>query len=640
MKKIIVVILIVSILFVYPTNAGNSDFSESGGIEPTGGLYSYGDYIEITGDGHMHTSYSSGSSTVHEMAKKAVERGLDWIFITDGNTIAGKQNCTEETNGTFICGIGQEVMVLEETNWTNEIIAWGIDSLVDWHTDENRTVGDIIDDIHVQGGVAYIPHPEAPEPDDDYDYFGVYDNFEGMSIYHGYYAFNDFFSPMDGDALRKWDEYLDNGFRKTALGESDCKNANNEPDYGNVMEDPRGAIGFPRNYIYANEFSVRGMIEAVRHGRSYLSDGPTMNFTIDGHIMGDTIYSEVPISLNINISGNAIEDPSTVSIWSNGSEIYSQSVSAGPFSITHNYLANNDTYFRIEIRTAPILFPPQEEYNVAFSNPIYFDLLPYEELPLPPTDLEAWINGTDVVLNWTSSASSDVMHYYIYRSDTPDGFDFTYPHALTAKTMWIDRGAGEGDANSYFYVVRAVDKALYNDTNTVIVGKYAQNLKAGWNLISTPLLLSNNITNFVLQTINDSCEVAYYYDASDSLDHWKDTKSGDLTEINNTMALWVYLNSSDYLITAGMVPSSTDIVLYPGWNLVGYPSFESRFLGDALTGLNWERVEYYDPTNITGDFWKVNSTAKPGFLNDLDMMVTGRGYWIFVTDKIVWIVNS
>jgi hypothetical protein len=38
MKKIIVVILMVSILFVYPTNAGNSDFFESGGIEPTGGL--------------------------------------------------------------------------------------------------------------------------------------------------------------------------------------------------------------------------------------------------------------------------------------------------------------------------------------------------------------------------------------------------------------------------------------------------------------------------------------------------------------------------------------------------------------------------------------------------------------------------
>jgi hypothetical protein len=231
------------------------------------------------------------------------------------------------------------------------------------------------------------------------------------------------------------------------------------------------------------------------------------------------------------------------------------------------------------------------------------------------------------------------MHYNIYKSLTIDGFDFNYPYALTSKTILIDKGAGDGDPPNYFYIVRAVDKQLYNDSNEVKVGKYSMKLKSGWNVVSTPLLLSNNETNEVLQTINDTCEVAYYYDASDNLDFWKDTNSGDLIEINNTMALWVFLNKSDFFITVGRVPNITNISLSSGWNLVGYPSFENRFLGDALSGLNWERVECYCSDTIW-DLWKVNSTAKPNQLNDLDMMAPGIGYWIFLAEESVWTVKS
>jgi hypothetical protein len=643
MNKAFLIVVVTSILLIFPSQAGNvdvNDLEEEGG--PIG-LSSYGDYIEIVGDGHMHTLYSSGVSTVHECVQKAQERGLDWIFITDGNTIAAKLNCTQETNSTFICGLGQEVMAKEEINITNEIIAWGIHSLVDWETNTNYTVGDIMDEIHAQGGLAYLPHPCAPDEDDNYDYFGVYDDFDAMSIYHGYAGFNDdpiiWQLQMDEKALRKWDEYLNNGFRKTALGESDCKNANNIPDYGDV-DNRRGAISYPRNYIYAKEFSVRGIIEAVRHGRVYVSDGPTMNFTIDGYIMGDTIYAESAQSLNIQITGNAIEG-STVKIISSGVDIYSQGVSAGPFSINFNHMATTDAYFRAEIRTfndQTFPKPFKGETNISFSNPIYFDLIPYEDIPLPPSNLEAWVSGNDIVLNWTPSISSDVMHYNIYKSSTLNGFDFNYPYALTSKTMWVDKGAGDGDTNEYFYIVRAVDKKQYNDTNMVKAGKHVTPLSKGWNLVSTPLVLSKTSSDEVLQTLNDTIRIAQYYDASDNLDHWKDTNIGDFTKFNNTMGFWLYLDSSDHLITAGLVPNSTIINLYAGWNLVGYPSYTSRFLGDLMSGVFWESVQHFDSYYAKGDHWKHNSTRKPSHLNDLNSMSTGEGYWVFVTKDCTWTV--
>ncbi len=632
MNKVLLIFIITNVLLVFPSQVVNSDGNDPQEGRGPIGLSSYGDYIEVVGDGHMHSVYSGGVSTVHDCAKKAQERGLDWIFITDYNTIAAKQNCTEETNSTFICGLGEEV-----TTGTNEIIAWGIDSLVDWNTDANYTVGDIIDEIHEQGGLAYLPHPCAPDEDDNYDYFGVYDDFDAMSIYHSYGGFNDnaITTAMDGDALRKWDEYLNNGFRKTSLGESDCKNAANTPDYGDLFN-MRGAIGYPRNYIYAKEFSIRGIIEAVRHGRVYVTDGPTMNFTIDGEIMGETIYLGSAQPLNIQVTGNAIES-SDVRIISNGAVIYTQSVSSGPFLVSYDYTTNVDAYFRAEIRTFNgNLF--KGETNISFSNPIYFDLIPYEDDPSPPTNLEAWLNGSNIVLNWTPSISSDVMHYNIYRSNYLNGFDFTYPYALTSKTMWVDKGAGDGDTNDYFYIVRAVDKKLYNDTNMVKVGKHVISLNKGWNMVSTPLILSKTNPDDVLQTVNDTLRIAQYYDASDALNRWKDTKIGDLTEINNTMGFWLYVNASDYLITAGRVPNSTIINLYAGWNLVGYPSYTDQFLGDALSGTNWESVQFFDSSDAN-DYWKHNSTKKPSHLNDLYEMNTGGGYWVFVTKDCTWTVN-
>ncbi|UCE75071.1 MAG: CehA/McbA family metallohydrolase, partial [Methanomassiliicoccales archaeon] len=433
---------------------------------------------------------------------------------------------------------------------------------------------------------------------------------------------------------RKWDDLLNLGIRKTAVGESDCKNADNTPDGGDLFN-MRGAIGYPRNYIYAREFSIRGIIEAVRYGRSYVTDGPTMNFTVSSYIMGETIYSQIPRQLFINISGNAVEN-SDVRIISNDALIHSQSVGPGAFSISHSHMTSGDAYFRVEIRTFNgDLFTG--ETNIAFSNPVYFDITPYEDIPNPPKDLEAWIQGNDIVLNWTASNSSDVVHYYIYKSPTLNSFDFTYPHAQTSKTSWTDTGAGDGDINDYYYIVRAVDEKLYNDTNTITAAKHVQPLNKGWNLVSTPLKLSRITPGDVLQTVNDTCEIAQFYDPSDVADSWKDTELGDLTHINNTMGIWLYVNATDYLITAGTVPKTTVIFLRTGWNLVGYPSYTSQTPTDALGGIFWDAAQTYDSK---GDFWTHSCPKKSGIFNDLKEMNQGSGYWIHATQDGQWTIAN
>jgi len=608
--------------------AGGPTVEESKGPPSSGQQrLAYSDYLEVAGDGHMHTSHSTGVSTTAEMAAKARERNLDWIFITDSNRFLAKEECENETNETFVCGMGQQV-----STGTNDIIGWGLDEYVYYYTNETRTVETIINEIHKQGGLAYLPHPCAPEEDDNYDYFGVYDDWDGLGIFHGYSGFNEVTTPMDADAVDRWDEYLSNGWRKVGLGESDCKDAANTYDQGDLWNQ-RGAIGYPRNYLYAQELSVRGLIEAARHGRCYVSDGPTMDFTIDGNIMGDVIQSTASTQLTMWVNGTAVESSDVRIITNGGSVIHTESVPAGPFSVSYQHTANADAYFRAEVRTFNAVWLSKGETNIAFANPVYFDLSPYEEAPLPPTEANARVEGGDIVLNWTASASSDVIHYNVYRSTTRNGFNFSYPYAITCYPRFRDKGAGDGDPNDYFYIVRSVDKMLLEDGNADLLAKHVSALNEGWNLVSTPLENWNVSTGYALQTVSDTLDVAEWYDASNATDQWKDTVTGDLLAVDHTMGLWLRVNAADSLVTAGRVRTSTDIPLYAGWNLVSYPSYTGRAPALALAGTSWDAVQTCDAT-----LWSDNCTARPGYVNDLAGLTHGKGYWVRVTGNCTWTV--
>ncbi|MCK5548854.1 MAG: CehA/McbA family metallohydrolase, partial [Thermoplasmata archaeon] len=490
-------------------------------------VHSLDDYEIAMGDGHTHTNHSSGTTTVAENVNKAKERGLNWIAITDHHTISTKAECNAETTGEFICVVGEEV----STN-QGDVIAWGLDEVVNWGLGPTYTMGDIIENIHIQGGLAVLGHPFAPDPD-DYDFFGVYDGFDALEIYHGYAGFNDvpLTTDMDGKALAKWEEYLNSGWRKTGVGESDCHNASNTPDGGDLFN-RRGAIGYPRSVIYVKEFSLRGIFEGIRSGRLYVTDGPELNFTINDRILGDTIYADVPTTLTINVSGVALE-PSDLNVIRNGTQIYTQTVPTGPFSYSFTSLGDGDFWYRAEIRN-PAIF--NGEINVAFSNPIYFDLTPHEEPPLPPSNLTATLDGSDINLTWDPSPSPDVELYSIFRSNTFDGFNFSFPIAQTNRTAWTDKNAGLGDGGTYFYIVRAVDRTRLTDSNTNKAAKLVIPLDAGVHLVSIPLKNSKTSLSHVLQTLQ--YDAAWFYDNSVAPDPWKSyspSKSiNDLTAYNRT----------------------------------------------------------------------------------------------------------
>jgi hypothetical protein len=75
--------------------------------------------------------------------------------------------------------------------------------------------------------------------------------------------------------------------------------------------------------------------------------------------------------------------------------------------------------------------------------------------------------------------------------------------------------------------------------------------------------------------------------------------------------------------------NGTIVGLEAGWNLVGYPSIQTRSVNDALAGVPYDMIQTYDAES--GQWLSNNGTS-----GNLTQMEMGRGYWIHCTGSYSW----
>jgi len=158
-------------------------------------------------------------------------------------------------------------------------------------------------------------------------------------------------------------------------------------------------------------------------------------------------------------------------------------------------------------------------------------------------------------------------------------------------------------------------------------------LSPGWNLVSIPLEMTETSIPSVLASITGKWDVVKYYDTLDKADPWKTYRPGssvnDLTNIDETLGFWIYINQPNVTLTVtGLIPSISTIPLYAGWNLVGYPMQTTETVGNALWGTGADRVEVFDP--VSPYIKEVGPTY---------VMKPGEGYWVHVSADTVWTVD-
>jgi len=169
---------------------------------------------------------------------------------------------------------------------------------------------------------------------------------------------------------------------------------------------------------------------------------------------------------------------------------------------------------------------------------------------------------------------------------------------------------------------------------------YNISLQQGWNLISLPLvpydMSSENVLN-VLKSITGKWDVVKWYNTTDYMDPWKTYRPSmppelnDLNHLNQTISFWIYITEPDVtFIVFGNNPTTTNINLYAGWNLAGYPTFcENKTVAEAFWGTSADHVEVFDAASPT-----LTTEVGPTYL-----MKPGEGYWVHVPADTVWTVD-
>jgi len=231
--------------------------------------------------------------------------------------------------------------------------------------------------------------------------------------------------------------------------------------------------------------------------------------------------------------------------------------------------------------------------------------------------------------SWTMSANADVNGTPGYGcagdgtggfvvSEYADANDYNYEYIelyYDAPTM-----GGGGESNNQDSLPFATENGWLGEGIP---------MKAGWNLISLPLIQADEGLTTVLSSIAGKyTEVQWYNGSSGQWEQWSKAKLdtgndelNSLSELDHTMGIFVNMAAAGMFYPAGEEPldGNNDVWLQPGWNLVGFPStVDNTLINTALSGISFDRVETFD---ADAQAWEVLNPA-------VDIFTKGKGYWV------------
>jgi hypothetical protein len=222
----------------------------------------------------------------------------------------------------------------------------------------------------------------------------------------------------------------------------------------------------------------------------------------------------------------------------------------------------------------------------------------------------------------------------------------TVPVGLSVTVTYDGLGTAPSAPGSYAVEV-VVNDANYSGTASgtlVIAALHSVALQPGWNLVSFLVKPDNTAIANVLASVAGNYDLVYAWDAagSDWLKHDNVPLSpDDLTTLNEKQGFWIHMTAADTLEVTGTLPTTTDIGLSSGWNLVGYPRAASGALPGILSSNGVDEaglLVYAYHAADTADLWKLYDRTSLPFANDLTALTPGWGYWVKVTAAHTWSV--
>ena len=224
------------------------------------------------GDLHVHTSATDADYTPSQLIEMARAEGLDFIAITDHNSIEPLSEL-EDLGFPVVPGIeitlsGGDLNVFGAASWRDWMDDICVGEIEVPLTGRYGTITELMRRTAAEGLLNAINHPFL-QP---YPWRYVTTDLRDL---HCLEVWNAPFLPNNVHANPKavdlWTTWLNAGHRITAIGGSDFHRPPSK-------DDPGGRLGLPSTYVYAEELSVAAVLEGLRRRRAYVSIGPQVSF--------------------------------------------------------------------------------------------------------------------------------------------------------------------------------------------------------------------------------------------------------------------------------------------------------------------------------------------------------------------------
>ncbi len=191
---------------------------------------------------HMHTFFSDGHASHEDIARAALQAGLDAVIVTDHNVwVNGPEGIYKDGDRRLLLLVGEEIHDQARDPQKNHLMVFGAGRELATQAGDPQL---LLDAVRQANGLSFIAHPVDPaapvfhETDISWVDWEV-QGFTGLELWNGmsefkshlktilhavYYAFN----PHEvargpfPDAVRRWDGLLSQGRRVVAVGGSDA----------------------------------------------------------------------------------------------------------------------------------------------------------------------------------------------------------------------------------------------------------------------------------------------------------------------------------------------------------------------------------------------------------------------------------
>jgi len=300
------------------------------------------DDYELVGNLHTHTVYSDGAGTHKDIAREALEAGLDFVVVTDHNVyVEGVDGYHYQGDRRVLILTGEEIHDPSRKPQRNHLLTYEARRELSTQAPSPQR---LINAVGKAGGLSFLAHPEdppAPLFDEESLSWVSWDvhGFNGLEIWNFmseykahltswpeaiYFAFRPDLIPTrpSVEVLGRWDRLLASGQKVVAIGGAD---AHAWP----VRKGPFRRVVFPYRYLFGcinthvlaptpptGEVEAdRGLIfDNLRKGRAFVANdrlAPSRGFRFTAqsgrglHHMGDNVSAGFGVTLQVRLPSRA-----------------------------------------------------------------------------------------------------------------------------------------------------------------------------------------------------------------------------------------------------------------------------------------------------------------------------------------------